>query len=141
MEGMMQQLNVRFLNPPQPTNADRFVEKASRVHALARTWAVEADEAKLADLLAPAAGALVTALLAQIAARKTLEPDAVRLVRDVLRACEVARDAQPLLTEARRTTVQIILERRDALQAVAAVIDEALDLAAAIRSSEELVRR
>ena len=60
----MQQLNLKFLNLPEGPEA-RLVEKAARAMASARAWASEARVVGLPDLLAPAAGSDLRALLAE----------------------------------------------------------------------------
>ena len=61
----MQQLNVKFLNLPEPSPESRFVDKAVRAIALARIWASEARAVGLPDLLPPVAGSDLRALLLQ----------------------------------------------------------------------------
>jgi hypothetical protein len=137
----MQQLNVKFLNLPEPGPEARFVETAARAITLARAWASAARAAGLSDLLPPAAGADLRALLSQIDAREVLEPEAGVLMASVLTACGAALDAHPGGAESRRRSLDVILAQRDALLPVAAAIDEVLDLAAALGMRRDLGRK
>jgi hypothetical protein len=136
----MQQLNLKFLNLPEGPEA-RFVDKAARAMASARAWASEARAVGLPDLLVSAAGSDLRALLAQIDAREVLEPEAGVRMASVLTACGAAPAAHPTGADPRWQSLDVILAQRDALLPVAAALDEALDLAAAIRKSRDLGRK
>jgi hypothetical protein len=141
MEGHVQQLNVKFLNLPQPDPAVRFVEKAARAVALSRNWASEARAVGLPDLLLPAAGSDLRALLASIDTRRVLDPEAHRLMASVIEACSAALAAAPAGVQAGERRLENILARRDALLQVLFAVDEALDLAAALRAGCDLAAR
>ena len=133
----MQQLNIRFLNLPAPPET-LFVDKATHAIALARAWASEARAVGLPDLVPPEAGSDLRELLAMIDAREMLEPGAGVLIASVLAGCGAALAAHPAFGDSRRRSLDVILEQRDALFPVAAAVDAALDLAAALRSSRAL---
>ena len=137
----MQQVNVKFLNLPEPGAEARFVEKAVRAIASARAWASEARAAGLPDLLPPAAGSDLCALLSQIDAREVLEPEAGVLMAAVIAGCGAALAAHPAGADPRRRSLDVILAQRDALLAVAGAVDEALDFAAALGASRSLGRK
>ena len=137
----MQQLNLKFLNLPEPGPEARFVEKAARAIAASRAWASEARAVGLPDLVPPAAGSDLRALLAAIDARQVLEPEVGVLTASVLADCAAALDAHPVFSEPRRRSLEVILAQRDALLPVAAAVDEALDLAVALGSSRDLGRK
>ena len=73
-----------------------------------------------------------------IDAREMLEPGAGLLIASVLAGCGAALDAHPAFGDSLRRSLDVILEQRDALFPVAAAVDAALDLAAALRSSRAL---
>jgi hypothetical protein len=128
----MQQLNLKFLNPPEPAPEARYIDKAVRAIALARDWASEARAAELPDLLPPAAASDLRALLAQIDARRVFEPEVSALMAAVFTSCAAAWAAHPAGADPRRRSLDVILAHRDTLHPVAAAVDEALDLAAAL---------
>jgi hypothetical protein len=137
----MQQHNVKFLNLPEPHPSVRFLEKAARAITLARTWATEARAVSLPDLLPPADGSDLRALLATIDARQVLDAEAQGLLASVIDACGAALAAAPAGIRAGGSRLEIILEMRDALLPVVAAVDEALDLAAALRMGRDLARQ
>lgn len=136
----MQQLNIKFLNLPEPASDSLFVEKATRALALARAWACEARAAGLSDLLPVAAASDLRALLARIDAREVLEPDAGILAAATLAACGAALGTHRPEVDSRRRSLEVIRAQRDALLPVAAALDGALDLAAALAKSRSLGR-
>jgi hypothetical protein len=136
----MQQLNIRFLNLPEPGPEARYVDKAVRAIARARNWASEARAAGLPDMLPPAAASDLRTLLAQVDAREVLEPEVGALMMSVFAACDAALAAHPVGADPRWRSLDVILAHRDALRPVAAAIDEALDLAVALGKSHKLSR-
>ena len=91
----------------------------------------EARAVGLPDLVPPAAGSDLGALLAAIDARQVLEPEVGVLITSVLAGCGAALAEHPAFADSRRRSLDVILAQRDALLPVAAAVDEALDLAAA----------
>jgi hypothetical protein len=134
----VQQINVRFLNLPEPDVTERFVSSAARAYSLARGWSEEVRTVDLAEILPPAAASMVATLLDRIAAGKVVDAEALALMASVLDALVAYRDARPILTEARRRSVEAVLMLRDSLLALSAAVAEALDIAAALRLAREL---
>lgn len=134
----MQQINVRFLNLPEPDVAQRFVSSAARALSMARGWSEEARTAGLTEILPPATASMVDALLERIAARRVLDAEAYALMASVIDAFVAYRDARPIMTETRRQRVETVLMHRDSLLALSGVVAETLDLAAALSAAQDL---
>lgn len=131
----MQQINIRFLNLPDPSIAERFADAAARAFTASRNWADEAYAAGLVEHLPPAAAASLLALFDRIATRSILDEDGGALVEDVLEACADVGDSQATASDAGRRSVELALAQRDGLVTIASGIAAALDLAAALRAT------
>lgn len=138
-EGMTQH-NIKILNHPDPLAEELFVHKRVRAHELARQWRETAIASGLNGLLYPGDRAGCQDLIRRARARQLLCSD---VCDDVAWLAETCAKRIATLTDydapATRSKTAMLHDNSQALYALAAVIDEVLDLDEALRARHRIM--
>jgi hypothetical protein len=135
----MNQHQVRIMNHPEPAAEELFVRTVSRAHALARRWSEAAIASGLESLLSPCDRPALPNLVEQARQRRLFSPHGCAAVGRLAEACarRIAGLADPD-APATRSMALVLHDNSEELHALAAMIEEALDLEAALQARHRI---
>lgn len=135
----MNQHQIRIMNHPEPSSEERFARTVGRAHALARRWSEAASASGLEALLSPCDRPALQHLVEQARQRRVVSPDGCSAIAGLAEACarRIAGLADPD-APATRSRALVLHDNSEELHALAAMIDEALDLEAALQAHHRL---
>ncbi len=135
----MHQHQIRILNQPEPSSEELFVQMARQAHALARKWSETAIATGLESLLLRNDETALQGIVGQARQRRLLSPEGREAVVWLAETC--TRRISGLTNPdapATRSKALMLSDNTEELYALAAVIDEALDLQAALQARHRI---
>lgn len=135
----MSQHQIKILHQPEPSAEELFAQTASRAHALGRKWSETAIATRLDSLLFRNDQTALQGIIGQARQRRLLSPEGREAVVWLAETC--ARRISGLThpdAPATRSMALMINDNTEELYALAAVIDDALDLQAALQARHRI---
>jgi hypothetical protein len=138
----MNQHQIRIMNYPEPSSEELFVRRASQAHALARQWSEGAVSAGLERLLHPGDRPALQELIGEARNRRLLSPDGCEAIGRLAEICarRIAELSDPD-TPATRSKALVLHDNSEELHALAAALDEVLDLEHALQARHRIGAR
>jgi hypothetical protein len=135
----MNQHQIRIMNWPEPSSEELFVRKASQAHALARRWSEGAVSAGLEELLFRSDRSALQELVGKARSRELLSVEGRETIGRLAETC--ARRIAGLVdpdTPATRSKALVLHDNSEELHALAAALDEVLDLEHALQTRHRI---